>query len=131
MNEELFEARREHESAPKDATSSADTARLLANVEAKYEGKLTEMKRVLNTVEKERNESDAEWSRKLREKNKETERLNRLLGTATQSKAQEEGVAEDLKVEISHLQEQIQASQNEISSLHAQITQLKANEVSI
>lgn len=131
MNEELFEARREHESTPKDATASADTARLLATVEAKYEGKLTEMKRVLNTIEKERNESDAEWSRKLREKNKETERLNRMLGTATQSKAQEEGVAEDLKMEISRLQKLIQAGQSEISSLHAQIAQVKENEVSV
>ncbi|KAE9411038.1 hypothetical protein BT96DRAFT_805050 [Gymnopus androsaceus JB14] len=126
LNEELSEARREHESNSKESTSSAETARLVALVEAKYEGKLTELKRVLNNVEKERNESDAEWSRKLREKNKETERLNNLLGTATQSKAQEEGAAEDLKVEISHLQEQVQAGQSEISSLHAQIAETEA-----
>ncbi|KIK71077.1 hypothetical protein GYMLUDRAFT_33203 [Collybiopsis luxurians FD-317 M1] len=131
LNEELLDARREHELNHKDSTSSADTARLLASVETKYEGKLTELRRVLNSVEKERNESDAEWSRKLREKNSETERLNRQLGSATQSKAVDEGVAEDLKNHISRLQEQLVIRQNEISSLQRQITQLKENESSV
>ncbi|KAJ3737155.1 hypothetical protein DFJ43DRAFT_1049484 [Lentinula guzmanii] len=134
LNEELFEARRERDLSPsvhsKDSTytSSEDTARLLTSVEVKYETKLTELKRVLNNVEKERNESDAEWSRKLREKNKELERVSSLLGTATQSKAQDHGLAETLKLEISSLQQQIQLSQNEISELRGQIVQLKDNE---
>ncbi|KAJ3985680.1 hypothetical protein F5890DRAFT_1118841 [Lentinula detonsa] len=134
LNEELLEARRERDLSPsghsKDSTytSSEDTARLLTSVEVKYETKLTELKRVLNNVEKERNESDAEWSRKLREKNKELERVSSLLGTATQSKAQDHGLAETLKLEISSLQQQIQLSQNEISELRGQIVQLKDNE---
>ncbi|KAJ4486234.1 hypothetical protein J3R30DRAFT_1472435 [Lentinula aciculospora] len=134
LNEELLEARREFESSSSlsrnsaIATSSEDTAQLLTSVEIKYEAKLTELKRVLNNTEKERNESDAEWSRKLREKNKEVERLSSLLGTATQSKAQDHGLVENLKVEIANLQQQIEASQNEISGLRTQIMQLKDNE---
>ncbi|KAJ3844876.1 hypothetical protein F5878DRAFT_21405 [Lentinula raphanica] len=134
LTEELSEARREHDlpssnfSKDSTLTSSEDTARLLTSVEVKYEAKLTELKRVLNNMEKERNESDAEWSRKLREKNKELERLGSLLGTATQSKAQDDGVVENLKLEITTLQQQITAGRTEVSELRTQIAQLKENE---
>ncbi|KAJ3823618.1 hypothetical protein F5880DRAFT_501208 [Lentinula raphanica] len=134
LTEELSETRREHDlpssnfSKDSTLTSSEDTARLLTSVEVKYEAKLTELKRVLNNMEKERNESDAEWSRKLREKNKELERLGSLLGTATQSKAQDDGVVENLKLEITTLQQQITAGRTEVSELRTQIAQLKENE---
>ncbi|KAJ4489331.1 hypothetical protein C8J55DRAFT_603658 [Lentinula edodes] len=132
LNEELLEARREHDTVSSKyssiSTSPEDTAHLLSSVEDKYEAKLTELKRVLKNTEKERNESDAEWSRKLREKNQEMEKLSTRLGTAIQSKAQDHGLVENLKVEISHLQQQIQISQNEVSQVRMQIAQLKENE---
>ncbi|KAJ3895013.1 hypothetical protein GG344DRAFT_39792 [Lentinula edodes] len=132
LNEELLEARREHDTVSSKyssiSTSPEDTAHLLSSVEIKYEAKLTELKRVLKNTEKERNESDAEWSRKLREKNQEMEKLSTRLGTAIQSKAQDHGLVENLKVEISHLQQQIQISQNEVSRVRMQIAQLKENE---
>ncbi|KAJ3879049.1 hypothetical protein F5051DRAFT_439080 [Lentinula edodes] len=132
LNEELLEARREHDTVSSKyssiSTSPEDTAHLLSSVEIKYEAKLTELKRVLKNTEKERNESDAEWSRKLREKNQEMEKLSTRLGTAIQSKAQDHGLVENLKVEISHLQQQIQISQNEVSQVRMQIAQLKENE---
>ncbi|KAF8832412.1 hypothetical protein HHX47_DHR1001766 [Lentinula edodes] len=132
LNEELLEARREHDTVSSKyssiSTSPEDTAHLLSSVEVKYEAKLTELKRVLKNTEKERNESDAEWSRKLREKNQEMEKLSTRLGTAIQSKAQDHGLVENLKVEISHLQQQIQISQNEMSQVRMQIAQLKENE---
>ncbi|KAJ3935388.1 MAG: hypothetical protein NXY57DRAFT_502190 [Lentinula lateritia] len=132
LNEELFEARREHDTVSSKyssiSTSSEDTAHLLSSVEVKYEAKLTELKRVLKNVEKERNESDAEWSRKLREKNQEMEKLSTRLGTAIQSKEQDHGLVENLKIEMSHLQQQIQISQNEVSQVRMQIVQLRENE---
>ncbi|KAJ3849834.1 hypothetical protein EV368DRAFT_46521 [Lentinula lateritia] len=132
LNEELLEARRAHDTVSSKyssiSTSPEDTAHLLSSVEVKYEAKLTELKRVLKNTEKERNESDAEWSRKLREKNQEMEKLSTRLGTAIQSKAQDHGHVENLKVEISHLQQQIQISQNEVSQVRMQIAQLKENE---
>lgn len=135
LNEELFEARREHDTVSSKyssiSTSSEDTAHLLSSVEVKYEAKLTELKRVLKNVEKERNESDAEWSRKLREKNQEMEKLSTRLGTAIQSKEQDHGLVENLKIEMSHLQQQIQISQNEVSQVRMQIVQLRENEVSV
>ncbi|KAF5390176.1 hypothetical protein D9757_002861 [Collybiopsis confluens] len=131
LNEQLSEARREHDSDRKNSTTSEETTRLLASTEAKYEAKLAELKMVLNHAEKERNESDAEWSRKLREKNKENERLNRLLGTATKSRAMDEGVVEVLKHEISRLQEQFDARKIEVMSLQKDLVHARENEHSV
>ncbi|KAJ3780855.1 hypothetical protein GGU10DRAFT_413959 [Lentinula aff. detonsa] len=128
LNKKLFEAQREHDLSPSVHSKDSMYTSSEASVKVKYETKLIELKRVLNKVEKERNESDAEWSRKLCEKNKELERVSNLLGTATQSKAQDHGLADNLKLEISSLQQQTQMSQNENFELRGQIAQLKDNE---
>ncbi|KAJ3991051.1 hypothetical protein F5050DRAFT_1875598 [Lentinula boryana] len=59
-------------------------------------------------------------------------KILRTIGTATQPKAQDHGLADNLKLEISSLQQQIKMSQNEnfelILVLRGQIAQLKDNE---
>ncbi|KAJ7597112.1 hypothetical protein C8J56DRAFT_1011641 [Mycena floridula] len=122
LNEELSEAHREQESQSRtSAVSSIDVGHMLAAAEAKHELKLAEMKRVINNLENERNDSEAEWSRKLREKSKETEDLRRVLGSAAKTNEEEAEVVTDLKAEIAQLQQDIQAQQNIASELRTQI----------
>jgi len=128
LREELYEARRE-QSKPATSATSEDTARLMSAVEAKYEAKLADLRRVLQNVEKERSESDTEWTRILREKKREVEELKQMLGSAAKSKEQEEDVAGELKSQISALQEEIQSNQTRTAQLLTEFAQVKDAEV--
>ncbi|THV04873.1 hypothetical protein K435DRAFT_648447 [Dendrothele bispora CBS 962.96] len=124
LKEELHEAQRE-QGRPVVSPSSEDTARLMSAVEARYEAKLADLKRVLQNVEKERGESDTEWARVLREKKREVEELKQMLGSATRSKEQDEDVVGDLKTQISSLQAAIQSKESQISRVSAELAQVK------
>ncbi|KAF7310969.1 GRIP domain-containing protein [Mycena chlorophos] len=118
LNDELSEARREQLIRSREpSTASEDVAELLAATQAKYEVRLADLKKSLSTVEKERNESEAQWSRKLREKVRENEELKQALGSTARSREVDEGVVEDLRKEITRLTEQIRVHQAEISEL--------------
>lgn len=130
LSEELAEARREKDDrAPESVVSSEDVARLLSAAEAKYESKLGDLKRSLNAIERERNDSEADWSRKLREKVKETEDLKRVLGSATRSKHEDQGVVDGLKTEIERLRGDVRLHQAQVSELQGQMNKVKDDEV--
>lgn len=59
--------------------SPAELTRLLSEAEGKYEVRLSDMREKVRTMERERNESEEEWSRNLSERGKEIERLKRLM----------------------------------------------------
>ncbi|KAG8989260.1 hypothetical protein FRB93_003700 [Tulasnella sp. JGI-2019a] len=59
--------------------SPAELACLLSETEGKYEARLSDMREKVRTMEKERNDSEEEWSRNLSERGKEVERLKRLM----------------------------------------------------
>ena len=72
LKEECSELLREHETRSRDPGPSAEEiARMVSATEAKYESKLSELKRNLGIMEKERHESESDWSRKLKETVKE------------------------------------------------------------
>ncbi|KZS93087.1 hypothetical protein SISNIDRAFT_100481 [Sistotremastrum niveocremeum HHB9708] len=77
--EELTELR---ETLPSSGTmtSAEEVTRLLLETEGKYEAKLSELRQRIRSLEKERAESEEEWSRNLSEKTKELDRLRRDLG---------------------------------------------------
>jgi chromosome segregation ATPase len=86
VNEELAEARRLQDSTLQGpATSAEDFANLHAMAEAKYELKIADFKRQLAIIERERSEGEVEWSRKVRDKAREVERLQSLLDCFTRT----------------------------------------------
>ncbi|KAJ3990788.1 hypothetical protein F5050DRAFT_1882903 [Lentinula boryana] len=107
---ELAAVRADFEHSAVVITAKATFDKELANRNAR----ITQLENSLNAV--------------VRDKNKELERVSNLLGTATQSKAQDHGLADNLKLEILSLQQQIQMSQNENFELRGQIAQFKDNE---
>lgn len=130
LNEDITEARREQDSRSREPTSSAeDVARLLSATEAKYEAKLADLKRHLSVVEKERNESEAQWSRKLRDKVRENDDLKQVLGSATKTRELDEGLVEKLKDEIKRLQDEVRLHQAEATELRVQSATLEDVEV--
>lgn len=132
LSEEVSDARRLQNDSPRVHTTSAeDVARLLSSSEAKYESKLAELRRNLVAVEKERNEGEADWSRKLREKTRETDELRRVLQSFTQTRDENEGVVGGLKSVIEKLRADITGYQRQMSALQLRVDQVKETEVSL
>ena len=101
---------------------------MVSATEVKYEGKLAELRRNLAIIEKERYESEVDWSRKLKEKVKDLEDLKRVLGSATKTKENDENFVAELKMQLSEAQDTIQTLQrqnSELPLLHDQIQELE------
>lgn len=132
LNEEVNDTRRQQTDSPRVPTASAeDVARLLSSSEVKYESKLAELRKNLAAVEKERNEGEADWSRKLREKSRETDELRRVLQSSSQTRDESEEVLGGLKAEIEQLRAEITGYQRQISALQMQVDEVKETEVSV
>ncbi|KAJ7070960.1 hypothetical protein C8F01DRAFT_1108511 [Mycena amicta] len=131
LNDDISEAHREQAIRSREPSSSSeDVSQLLAAAQAKYEVKLADVKKNLSVIEKERNESEAQWSRKLREKVRENEELKQALGSTAQSRQFDEGLVEELKREITGLKEQLRVYQVEISELREHSASLADVEIS-
>ncbi|PBK77281.1 hypothetical protein ARMSODRAFT_992371 [Armillaria solidipes] len=129
LNEELLDAQRGRADLPREpGVSSEEVARLLVASEAKYEAKVMELQRGIAIIEKERNDTEAEWSRKLREKVKETEELKRALGATVKSKEQDEGVVNQLHQEISELRKELETQRRQVDELRSQLNQAQVAE---
>ena len=131
LREELVELQRDHEgNTPLIPTASVeDITHRMSAVEAKYELKVVELKRSLASVEKERNDGEAEWSRKLEEKNRETDELKSVLQSSAKSRNVNEEVAQVLKAEIERLKDEVATYQRQISGFQLQADQVKDIEV--
>lgn len=57
----------------------AELARLLSDAEGRFEARLSELRAKIRTMEKERNESEEEWSRNMLERSKEVEKWKKAL----------------------------------------------------
>ena len=129
MKEEYAELLRESESRSREPTTSPDEiARMVSAAEAKYESRISEMKRNISVLEKERSESEADWSRKLKEKVKELDDIKRILGSAARTRENEENMVANLKEELAKAQEANKALQRETAELpilRAQLLELE------
>lgn len=128
LREECAELARER---VRDPINSADEiARMVSVTEGKYEAKLAELRRNLAITEKERYESEVDWSRKLKEKVKDLEDLKRVLGSATKTRENDENFVAELKAELSEAQDTIRTLQRQNSELPLLRDQIQELEVS-
>ncbi|KIJ68369.1 hypothetical protein HYDPIDRAFT_165234 [Hydnomerulius pinastri MD-312] len=126
LNDELNDLRGEQEMRSQGSgTSTEEISQLVSSVEVKYEAKLSELRRTLATAEKERTETEANWSRKLMEKTKETDELKHTLQSSTQSREQDEDVAGALKAEIEKLKNEARSQQGLLSELQTHTNAMK------
>ncbi|KAI0375368.1 hypothetical protein BV20DRAFT_1032611 [Pilatotrama ljubarskyi] len=130
LQEEYSDVRREHEiKVQSPGPSAEEVTRLLAAAESKYEAKLSDLRRRLAETERERDEGEAHWSRKLAERVKEVEELKVIISSSQKSKEEEVEGVQALKTEIEILQAEIRSYQKQIADLHAQLE--KAAEVEV
>ncbi|KAK7694843.1 hypothetical protein QCA50_002031 [Cerrena zonata] len=147
LNEELADARQQQTHLPQESmTSTEDVSRLLSAAESKYEARISELRRHVTTVERERDEAETDWSRKLAEKIKELESLRSVLDTSAKSQEKATDNSNLLKEEIQRLQDEIRkhqliisdlqreagrvtevenASQTQLAEVHAQVNALR------
>ncbi|KIY72822.1 hypothetical protein CYLTODRAFT_428824 [Cylindrobasidium torrendii FP15055 ss-10] len=101
LQEELSEAQVVQLRPPSEAPSKAGAE--IAAIEARYSMRVSDLERRLEVTERERNEIEAEWSRKLKDKVKETDELKFALNSTAKTKAQDQSVVDGLKKEIEKL----------------------------
>ncbi|KAJ3568074.1 hypothetical protein NP233_g5956 [Leucocoprinus birnbaumii] len=131
LKEDLNEMQRDQELRAREPTTSAENiAQLLASTESKYEAKFAELKRINATLERERNESEAEWSRKLKERGGEVEELKRLLGNSAKSQEREEETVAELKVELQRKHEEVKALESQLADLSKACSRLESSNAS-
>ncbi|KAI0030646.1 hypothetical protein K488DRAFT_87555 [Vararia minispora EC-137] len=119
VQEELADARREHESRVRSpASSSEDVARMLAAAETRYEAKLADVRRKLQLVEKERAEVEADWSRKLEGKTREAEKWKRAVDSSARNR-------EDSDAIVGRLREELEKVRQEAAVHRAQAAELQ------
>lgn len=106
-----------------------DISQLISTMEAKYEAKLAEIKRNLAFVEKERTESEADWSRKLCEKSRETDELRMILQSSAKMREEKESTIGLLKSEIEKLTAEVQNHQRQALELQLQVDRMNDAEV--
>ncbi|KAF8640574.1 hypothetical protein AX17_000236 [Amanita inopinata Kibby_2008] len=117
---DLQEARREQDNRSNQPSPSAEeVARLLSSTENKYESKVAEMRNQIRRLEKERNEGEAEWSHKLRDRIKEVDDLKKLLEVSVKSQEQAEELVKSLNAEKAELQDQNRLTQQKLLELSA------------
>ncbi|RDB29316.1 Golgin IMH1 [Hypsizygus marmoreus] len=126
LKEDFAEVQREQQNRLREPSTSTDeVARLLSTTEAKYESKIFDLKRNLVTLEKERNESEAEWSKKLRDKTRETENLKRVVGSAAKTSEEHEEQVAGLKMDIARLEIECRLLQEQIPRLQQSNSNIK------
>jgi chromosome segregation ATPase len=62
-----------------DATSAAEVQRLLAEAESRAEVKISDLRAKIRSLESERNDAEEEWSNKLQERARESDKLRRAI----------------------------------------------------
>ncbi|CAK5280554.1 unnamed protein product [Mycena citricolor] len=122
LSDELADARRQPDVRPIEPSGSTeDVAQLLSASQAKYETRILDLQKQLAVAEKERNESEGQWSRKLREKVRENDEIRQALGSTVKNKELDEDLAEQLKTQIKRLQDELTVQQIKAADMRMQL----------
>lgn len=131
LAEEIADLRGEQETRPHGpGAPQEDVSQLIFTMEAKYEAKLAEIRRNLVLAEKERTESEADWSRKLCDKGRETDELKTILQSSAKLREEKESSTGVLKSEIEKLTAEVQNHQRHALELQLQVDRMNDAEAS-
>lgn len=131
LAEEISDLRGEQETQSHGpGVPQEDVSQLISTMEAKYEARLAELKKNLVLAEKERTESEANWSRKLCDKGRETDELNLILQSSAKLREEKESTTGALKSEIEKLTAEVQNHQRHALELQLQVDRMNDAETS-
>lgn len=131
LAEEISDLRGEQEAQSHGpGVSQEDVSQLISTMEAKYEARLAELKKNLILAEKERTESEANWSRKLCDKGRETDELKLILQSSARLREEKESTTGVLKSEIEKLTAEVQNHQRHALELQLRVDRMNDAETS-
>lgn len=132
LTEQLADARRDQDAYPRaPSTSHEDATSKLAAAEARYEKHLSELRKSIAAIEKERNDSEADWSRKLLAKTGENEQLHREIESSAQDHSTREETVRHLQMDITRLQNELKALQEQMVQAQRRADNIVNIEVSL
>ncbi|EKM61178.1 uncharacterized protein PHACADRAFT_134491 [Phanerochaete carnosa HHB-10118-sp] len=120
LTDELAEARKEQAVKPESGPPPEEVTRLLSTAEAKYETRIADLRRRIAAVERERDEGEALFSKRLAEKAKEVEGLQALVNLSAKGREEEGENITTLQKEIESLREASQVQGRLLVELQAE-----------
>ena len=130
LKDDFAEVQREHANQAREPlTSAGEVARLLSATEGKYESKISDLKRDLKVLEKERRDTEADWSRKLRDKAREVEDLKIQVGSAARTREHGEETVAGLKAEVGRLEAETHLLRDQLSELR--VSNVKISDIEV
>lgn len=129
LADELAEARKEQTTKAPGGPPAEEVTRLLSAAEAKYEARITDLRRQLAAVERERDEGEALFSKRLSEKTKEVEHLQSLVDLSAKGREEEGETVAVLQREIDGLREASKMREQLIAELQSEASKVSEVEV--
>jgi hypothetical protein len=130
LTEELGEVRREQHARSSGTSHSADdAARILALTEARYEAKLGELQNRVHASERERNDGESAWSRKLDEKTRELDALRRQMDASTDIEFRHQAALAQIHEENERLRQEMLSHRSDVTNLRLVADQAAEAEV--
>ena len=129
LTEELAESRKEHVSKVHYSPPTEEVTRLLSATETKYEARIADLRRQVAAVERERDEADNLFSKRLAEKAAELEKLQLTVNASAKDRAQEEEAVVALQREIENLKEAAAVREQLVVELQAEAGKVTEVEV--
>ena len=106
-------------------SSAAEVQRILAEAEARYEAKASDLRFKIRSLENERNEAEEEWAAKLQERVRELDRLRRMVTEKESDFADSLKTRKEKEALIEEQAEARRAGEREMKMLKAQIEEAK------
>ena len=131
LTDELADSRRDHVTKVPNSPPAEEVTRLLSATEAKYEARIADLRRQMAAVERERDEGEALFGKRLAEKTKEVEQLQNTVNLSAKDRTQENQTIAALHIEIEHLKETSKMREQLITELQAEAGKTAEIEVCI
>lgn len=129
LTDELAEARKERVANTQGSPPAEEVTRLLAATETKYEARIADLRRQMAAVERERDEGEALFNKRLSEKAKEVEQLQSLINISARGREEEGENVVALQKEIDSLREASKVREQLITELQAEAGKITEVEV--
>ncbi|KZT52441.1 hypothetical protein CALCODRAFT_502304 [Calocera cornea HHB12733] len=134
--DELAEARRS--GGGEDEGRRREVQRLLAESEQRAELRVAELRERLSALGRERQAAEEEWTRDLAERNREVDRLRRVIegkdreyAQAVREKRERDDRVEGVQREMQRLQERVAAAEAEVAAQKAEGERVKREEAGV
>lgn len=132
LADELAEARRAQDLHSHGASASAEeSTRALALAEARFDARLADARAQLQVAERERNDVEADWARKLDEKVAELDTLRRAVERTNKGKEEDQETVVQVRAEADRLREEMRGYQDQIVTLRREADKINEVEVSM